>query len=133
MKLFMDHLPRLTKLDAQDRALQQGMVQSVVTVMRQTPEVDVLTLGVSSLSSDTWRYQRGVGWIGWMCHFCSVGWLFLTEKNFPQPRYYMVLVRGACLDQKPWLFVVLASCKQLLHRLDAEVSRQIIESQLNIQ
>ena len=34
-----------------DRALQQGMVQSVVTVMRQTPEVDVLTLGVSSLSS----------------------------------------------------------------------------------
>lgn len=34
-----------------DRALQQGMVQSVVAVMRQTPEVDVLTLGVACLSS----------------------------------------------------------------------------------
>lgn len=42
------------------------MVQSVVTVMRQTPEVDVLTLGVSSLSSDAW-HSTGVGWN----HFCS--------------------------------------------------------------
>lgn len=95
------------------------MVQSVVTVMRQTPEVDVLTLGVSSLSSDTW-HSTGVGWN----HFCSQSELVL--QKFPKLRYYMVLVREACLDQKPWLFVVLASCKQLLHRLDAEVSRQII-------
>ena len=66
---------------------------------------------------------------GWLEPFLlSVGtsrnWSFL--QKFPKLRYYMVLVREACLDQKPWLFVVLASCKQLLLRLDAEVSRQII-------
>ena len=132
MKLFMDHLPRLTSTRRPGPCLatRDGAVGG--DCYAPNPRGGCFDLGRFIFELRRLAISTGC-WLDWLDvpFLLSRMAVVLTEKKIPKPRYYMVLVRGACLDQKPWLFVVLASCKQLLHRLDAEVSRQIINVNVN--
>ena len=103
---------------AEEKKVVWTLVMSRLAPRRQTPEVDVLTLGVACLSSATWWKSDAL-----MMHYYTHTYIEkisrlvnLTPDSLRYHRCSMELLKEACWARKPWASVVPVSCRQHLRR-----------------